>query len=49
MNLEFVLECVRKTNPAMTKDRLIEELLKCRYSAISLVMVCKNDKRPACK
>lgn len=49
MSVERILECVRKTNPSMTKDKLIEELSKCRYSAVALVMVCENDKKPACK
>lgn len=49
MSIDWILECVRKTNPSMTKDKLIEELSKCRYSAVSLIMVCENDKKPACK
>lgn len=44
MDLNHVLECVKKTNPAMTRDKLIEELSKCRYSAVALCMVCENDK-----
>lgn len=49
MSVERILECVRKTNPSMTKDKLIEELSKCRYSAVALVMICENDKKSACK
>lgn len=49
MNIEWILECVRKTNPEMARDKLIEELQKCRYSAVALVMVCENDKRSTCK
>lgn len=45
MSIECILECVRKTNPDMTRDKLIEELSKCRYSAVALVMVCENDKK----
>lgn len=45
MSIERILECARKTNPGMTRKRLIEELSKCRYSAVSLVMVCENDKK----
>lgn len=48
MSLEYILECVRKTNPTMTRDKLLEELSKCRYSAVALCMVCKNDKRSDC-
>lgn len=44
MSIEYILECVRKTNPGMTRDKLIEELSKCRYSAVALCMVCENDK-----
>lgn len=47
MNIEWILECVRKTNPTMTRDKLLEELSKCRYSAVALCMVCENDKRLA--
>lgn len=45
MDINCILECVRKTNPGMTRDKLLEELCKCRYSAVSLVMVCENDKK----
>lgn len=48
VNMDWILVCVRKTNPSMTRDRLIEELSKCRYSAVALVMVCENDKKSAC-
>lgn len=44
MSIEYILERVRKTNPGMTRDKLIEELSKCRYSVVALVMVCENDK-----
>lgn len=49
MSIEWILECVRKTNPSMTKDNLLEELSKCRYSAVALAMVCENDGKSACK
>lgn len=45
MNINAVLECVRKTNPRMTKSKLVEELSKCRYSASALVLICENDKK----
>ena len=45
MSIEWILECVRKTNPGMTRDKLIEELSKCRYSTVALVMVRENDKK----
>lgn len=44
MSIDWILECVRKTNPGMTRDKLIEELSKCWYSAIAFCMVCENDK-----
>lgn len=49
MSVERILECVRKTNPSMTKDKLIEELSKCRYSAVTLAMVCENDRKSSYK
>lgn len=44
MSLDELLRYVQKTNPEMTKEKLIEELGKCHYSAIALVMVCENNK-----
>lgn len=44
MSIDWILECVRKTNPEMTMERMIEELSKCRYSAVALCMVCENDR-----
>ena len=48
MSIDWILECVRKTNPEMTRNKLLEELSKCRYSAVALVMVRENDKKYAC-
>lgn len=47
MSIERILECVRKTNPTMTRDKLIEELLKCQYSAATLCVACENDRKSA--
>lgn len=44
-----LLKYIKRTNPEMTMERMIEELSKCRYSAIALYMVCENDKKFACK
>lgn len=44
MSIDWILECVRKTNTEMTRNKLLEELSKCRYSASILCMVCENDK-----
>lgn len=43
-----LLKYIQRTNHEMTMERMIEELSKCRYSAVSLVMMCENDKRSAC-
>lgn len=44
MSKEELLRYIQHTNPEMTMSRMIEELSKCRYSAVSLVMVCENDR-----
>lgn len=48
MSIETILKSVQKTNPTMTRQKLIEELSKCRYSAVALAMVCENEKKSAC-
>lgn len=48
MDIKHILECVKRTNPQMTEKKLLEELSKCRYSAVALCMVCENYKRLAC-
>lgn len=45
--LDKLLEYIHKTNPGMTRERLIEELGKCHYSAIGLIMVWQNNKKQA--
>lgn len=37
-----LLKYIQRTNPEMTMERMIEELSKCRYSAVALCMVCEN-------
>ena len=44
-NIDKLLEYVRKTNPTMTKEKLIKELRKNRYSSIALVMVSQNIRQ----
>lgn len=44
-----LLSYIQRTNPEMTIERMIEELSKCRYSAIALAMVCENDRKSTCK
>lgn len=48
MSKEELLRYIQRTNPEMTMERMIEELSKCRYSAVALVMVCENDRKSAC-
>ena len=43
MSLDELLKYVQRTNPKMTKEKLIEELGKCHYSAVSLAIVCENS------
>ena len=43
--LDGILEQVQKTNKDMTKEKLIEELQKSRYSALCLALVCGNEKK----
>ena len=45
IELDKLLEYVQRTNPTMTKEKLIEELSKNRYSSISLVMVSQNIRQ----
>lgn len=49
MTKNELLSYIQRTNPEMTMERMIEELSKCRYSAVALVMVCENDEKSACK
>lgn len=45
--IDELLKYVQKTNPKITKEKLIEELSKCRYSTIGLIMVWKNSEKRA--
>ena len=45
IELDKLLEYVQRTNPTMTKEKLIEELSKSRYSSIALVMVSQNVRQ----
>ena len=44
-DINKLLEYVQKTNPTMTREKLIEELGKSRYSSIALVMVAENIRQ----
>lgn len=43
--IDELLKWVQKTNPTMDRNKLIEELSKCRYSAIGLIMVWQNSEK----
>lgn len=45
IELNELLEYVQRTNPTMTKEKLIEELGKNRYSSIALVMIAENVRK----
>jgi hypothetical protein len=40
--IDKLLEYVRRTNPEMTKERLIYELGACRYTAKSLISTAES-------
>ena len=42
IDINKLLEYAQRTNPTMTKEKLIEELSVNRYSSIALVMVSQN-------
>lgn len=45
--IDDLLRYIRKTNPEMTMERMIEELSKCRYSAVGLILAWKNSEKQA--
>ena len=45
IELNELVEYVQKTNPTMTKEKLIEELGKNRYSSNALVMIAENVRQ----
>lgn len=45
MTVEQLLSAIRKTNPEMTMEKMLDELEKCRYSAASLMLVEMNCKK----
>lgn len=42
MSLDELLRYVQRTNPEMTKEKLIKELGKCHYSEVALVISSKK-------
>ena len=45
IELNELVEYVQKTNPTMTKEKLIEELSINRYSSNALVMIAENVRQ----
>lgn len=45
IELDKLLEYVQRTNMTITKEKLIEELDKNRYSSIALVVVSQNVRQ----
>ena len=45
MSINELLKIIQKTNPDMTKDKLIAELSKNQYSSIALVMIAENIRQ----
>ena len=45
IELNELLEYVQRTNPTMTREKLIEELSINRYSSIALVMIAENVRQ----
>ena len=44
MNIEELLKIIKKTNPDMTRDRMMAELKENKYSSIALVMSLESKK-----
>lgn len=44
MNIEELLKIIKKTNPDMTRDRMLAELKESKYSSIALVMSLESKK-----
>ena len=45
IELDELVEYVQKTNPTMTREKLIEELSINRYSSNALVMIAENARQ----
>ena len=45
IELNELLEYVQRTNPTMTREKLIEELSINRYSSNALVMIAENIRQ----
>lgn len=45
MSIDELLKIIQKTNPEMTKEKLIEELSKSDYAARSLIFTKENFQK----
>ena len=45
IDINKLVEYVQKTNPTITREKLIEELSVNRYSSIALIMVSQNIRQ----
>ena len=45
IDINKLLEYVQRTNPTMTREKLIEELSINRYSSIALIMIAENVRQ----
>ena len=45
IELDKLLKYVQRTNPTMTREKLIKELSINRYSSIALVMIAENIRQ----
>lgn len=47
MSIDTLLKRIQRTNPNLTKDKLIEELKQSPYSTVAILMTMENVKRVA--
>lgn len=45
IDLDKLLENIQKTNPTITKEKMIEELLISNYSTNCLYLIFKNSQK----
>lgn len=44
MSIDILLRKIQRTNPTMTKDKLIKELKQSPYSTVAILMTMENVK-----
>ena len=47
MNIDKLVCAIRRTNPSMTKEKLLKELKQSPYSTVAILMTIENVKRVA--